>query len=174
MGGGSFCKLLKLEKRVALTHRLINTEDFKTLVHFFEQNNKHEITRQFTAFPLTSDTAYKIACTDHMDRYYFACWHEHTIALLMLRGWDQGFEIPSFGILVDHHYRGFGLGRQITEFGISEARNLGCQSIRLSVYASNVHAVRLYLFLGFQEIIRESCICAGERDEKIIMLKNLR
>jgi len=92
----------------------------------------------------------------------------------MLRGWDEGFEIPSFGILIDHHYRGLGLGKQIAEFGISEARDLGCPGIRLSVYASNVQAVKLYLSLGYRETTRECCVLAGEREEKIVMLRPLR
>lgn len=163
-----------MSEHIALLIRQVHNTDYETLARFLEENNTPEITRHFHPFLLTSQTAYQIACTNHLDRYYIAIWEERIIGLCMLRGWDEGFKIPSFGILVDHRCRGLNLGRQMTEFAIREARNLNCYNIRLSVYASNVHAMDLYFSLGFEEITREFCVIAGEIDEKVIMVKNLR
>ena len=164
----------KMSEHITAMIRQVRDTDYEDLARFFEANNRSEITRHFHPFPLTLQAAHQIACTNHLDRYYVAIWDERIVGLCMLRGWDEGFEIPSFGILVDHRHHGLGLGRQMTVFAISEARNLGYHSVRLSVYASNVRAMGLYLSLGFQEISRESCIVAGEPDEKVIMIKDLR
>ena len=91
----------------------------------------------------------------------------------MLRGWDEGFQIPSFGIIVDYRYHGLGLGRRMTEFAIEEARRLNCSRVRLSVYESNDRALCLYRSLGFEEISREAVVVHGSPDIKIVMVKGL-
>ena len=68
----------------------------------------------------------------------------------MLRGWTDGYEVPSFGVLVDAKHRGKGLGRQLMRFAIDEARNLGCHELILSVYGSNEDAIGLYSSFGFE------------------------
>lgn len=92
----------------------------------------------------------------------------------MLRGWDEGFEIPSFGIFVDYRHHGLGLGKQMTEFGIDKARKQGCHSIRLSVYESNKRAIRLFKSLGFEQISSQPILVAGEPEVKVIMVKDLK
>ena len=160
-----------MSRRIAAAIREVQGTDYEALNRFFEENNRPEVTRHFHAFPLTSQTAYQIACTSHFDRYYIAIWNGYIVGLCMLRGWDEGFEIPSFGIFVDYRHYGLGLGRQMTEFAIAEARKLGCPKMRLSVYASNIRALCLYTTLGFKEISRERVLITGEPDEKIIMVK---
>lgn len=153
--------------------REIQPVDCRALARFLEDNNIPEVTRHFRPFPLTSDTAYQIACTTHLDRYYIVLLGNRIVGLCMLRGWDEGFEIPSFGILVDRRFHGRGLGRQIAEFAIKVAQRSGCNRMRLSVYATNAPALHLYASLGFQEADREVVMVDGERDEKIIMYKDL-
>jgi len=170
----TFSLIREMSKRVKATIRLVLYTDYEALARFFEENNRPEITRHFHPFLLNSQMAYQIACTNHLDRYYIAVANGQIVGLCMLRGWDEDFDIPSFGIFVDYRYHGLGLGRQMTKFVIAEARRLGCHSIRLSVYASNTRALRLYTLLGFREISREPVIISGEPDEKIIMIKDLR
>ncbi len=153
--------------------RLVKTTDYEPLVHFFENNVTPEVLRHFHPFPLSSDSARRIALTTHRDRYYVAVINSGEIAgLCMLRGWDEGYESPSFGVIVDQKYQKQGLGRSMTEFAIAEARRLNVERVRLSVNESNTHAKRLYESLGFKEISRESII-AGESEIKIVMVKEL-
>jgi ribosomal protein S18 acetylase RimI-like enzyme len=160
-------------KRPHVIIRKVEHTDYEQLGQFFIANNIEQITRQFHPFPLNTQTAHYIACISHRDRYYIAIWNKRIIGLCMLRGWDGGLEIPSFGVFVDYRYHTKGLGRQLTEFILTEAKILGCRSVRLSVYASNLHAVRLYISLGFREINRRGVYVTGGLDEKIIMRKDL-
>jgi [ribosomal protein S18]-alanine N-acetyltransferase len=164
----------RTRRHVAETIRPVEYADYEALAVFFENNNRPEVTRYFHPFPLNAQTAYKIACTPHLDYYYVAIISSRIVGLFMLRGWDDGFEIPSFGIVVDYRQRGFGLGRKLTEFAIREARKMGCHKIRLSTYASNVNSVRLYMSLGFAEVSRESVLMNEEQDVKIVMTKDLK
>jgi [ribosomal protein S18]-alanine N-acetyltransferase len=156
-----------------VTIRRIDTRDFDALSRFFDKNNSPGVTKYFHPFPLNRDSAKRVACTVHLDRYYGVFSRDQIIGFCMLRGWDQGFPIPSFGVLVDSDFRGHGVGRKLTEFCLLEASRLGCPSVRLFVYASNEVAVRIYRALDFKEVSREPCDVAGRRDEKLLMTKDL-
>ncbi len=155
------------------TIREVTEEDAFSLAQFFEDNNTPEVTRQFSPFPLTAETASRIARDRRRDRYYIGLDRGKIVALAMLRGWDEGFEIPSFGICVDRRYRRRGIGRAMTQFSIAAARALGATSIRLSVYASNARAIGLYEGLGFHETERRPVSVAGTSDVKIVMAREL-
>lgn len=160
------------DHRVA-TIRQVKETDHKALTLFLRDNDTRETVRHFHPFPLTAETATEIACTARSDRFYVATLNGRLVGLSMLRGWDQGFDVPSFGVIVDRSHRGLGLGRRMTEFAIEEAGRLKCRRIRLSVYASNTRAVRLYESLSFRAVHREPSIVAGEADEKIVMVRDL-
>jgi ribosomal protein S18 acetylase RimI-like enzyme len=91
----------------------------------------------------------------------------------MLRGWDEGFSIPSFGMFIDHRRHGLGLGKEMLALTIEAARELLCEKIRLSVFASNPSACRIYLGAGFKEIERIAVIHHGAADQKIVMIKDV-
>lgn len=152
----------------------IKGEDVQALAALFEENNRPEIIHYFHPFPLNRASAHNIALHSSQDRYYLAWLDAVAVGLCQLRGWDEGYEIPSFGAFVDYKYHGQGIGRALTEFAIAEAVRLGCPKVRLSVYASNVRALSLYRSLGFEEVSRKPCILDGVEDETIVMLKNLQ
>jgi ribosomal-protein-alanine N-acetyltransferase len=153
--------------------RAVETRDLECLTSFLEDNNRPQITRGFHPFPLNHETSARIANGPSLDRFFVALLNEQIIGISMLRGWDEGYEIPSFGIMVDYRYQGQGIGRKLTEFAIAEAEHIGCLRVRLSVIASNIAAVHLYTSLGFNETSRERITISGLPDEKIIMFKNL-
>jgi ribosomal protein S18 acetylase RimI-like enzyme len=91
----------------------------------------------------------------------------------MLRGFEEGYAIPSFGILIDHRYHNIGLGRHLLALTVDQAKEMGCQKVRLSVYGINQAGYKIYKELGFQEIERSIINRHGTPDEKIIMVKDL-
>lgn len=124
--------------------------DEAALAAFFEENNRPEVTAHFHPFPLNAETAHRICAEPRRDRY-FAAWDYDAIAgLAMLRGWDEGYAIPSFGIMVDHRRHGQGHGRALTEHALALAGELGCARVRLTVHADNTRAVELYQRAGFR------------------------
>jgi len=163
-----------MSEQPGIAIRRVEERDAHVLSQFFAENNRTDVTRYFHPFPLTSQVALEIANRLRRDRFYMGSRGERVIAFCMLRGWEEGFEIPSFGLLVDYRYRGQGVGRIMTEFAISEARREGAPAIRLTVYASNDRAVRLYESLGFALIERQPVAIGGEADQKITMIKRFR
>lgn len=157
-----------------LVIREIGLVDCEALAHFLDDNNIPEIVRYFHPFPFSPETAQFIACNPHKDKYYLALLDNQIMGLSMLRGWDEGFSVPSFGIVIDYRFHGQGIGKHLLEYTLEEARKINCESVRLSVYASNSVAVRLYESLGFHEDTRQDVMVEQEQDEKIIMIKELK
>jgi ribosomal-protein-alanine N-acetyltransferase len=156
-----------------VSFREIVPEDSAALARFMEENNVPAVVRTFNPFPMTAETARRIACAPRLDRYYGAFLDGRVVALSMLRGWDEGYSVPSFGIMVDHRLHGMGIGARVLDDTIGEAVRLGCRRVRLSVFAGNRRAVGLYLSRGFVEESRERVLLAGEADERIIMYKEV-
>jgi [ribosomal protein S18]-alanine N-acetyltransferase len=145
----------------------------QALAELFERNRVSAVSDSFDPFPLTADEARRIALEPRLDAYFVASMKAELIAMSMLRGFDEGFAVPSFGIFVDRRHQGRGVGRRLTAWTVGEARRRGCATIRLSVYASNPAALHLYGSLGFEEQGRAVVARATGQDEKILMTQSL-
>jgi ribosomal protein S18 acetylase RimI-like enzyme len=145
----------------------------QALAELFEQNRVPAVTDSFDPFPLTADEAKRITLEPRLDAYFVASMESELVAMSMLRGFDEGFAVPSFGIFVDHRHQGRGVGCRLTAWTVAEARRRGCAAIRLSVYASNKAALRLYRSLGFEEQERVVVARATGQDEKLLMTQSL-
>lgn len=67
----------------------------------------------------------------------------------MLRGWNDGFSIPSLGIYVAPELRGTGAARLLMQHLHLIAKLSGVTQVRLSVYKENLSAYRLYESMGY-------------------------
>jgi ribosomal-protein-alanine N-acetyltransferase len=143
--------------------------DGEMLARFFAGNRAPSASRSFDPFELTAERAQLIVSGSSRDRFYLAWLEKELVAMSMLRGFDEGYAIPSFGILVDRRHRGRGIGRKVTIWTLDAAREQRCQAVRLTVYASNSAAVALYRSLGFVEHGRAAVERHGSHDERIVM-----
>ena len=147
----------------------IGPNQLERLAALFERNRVARVTDLFDPFPLDAARARWIALEPHRDSFYLALREERPAGFSMLRGFDEGYAIPSFGIFVDHESHGEGVGRALTVWTVEEARRGGCSAVRLAVYAANLPARRLYESLGFVEQERQLVDRAGHNEEKIVM-----
>jgi ribosomal protein S18 acetylase RimI-like enzyme len=135
---------------VKLDIRDLKEEDAATLGGFFERNDVPDVTADFHPFPLNRETAIRICSECSKDRF-FAGWRGGSlIGFAMLRGWEDGYETPSFGILVDRAFSGNGVGTALTHHALGLAIHLGCPAVRLTVHPENHRAIHLYEKAGFQ------------------------
>ncbi len=129
--------------------RLIRPEDAIPLGHFFERLRAQGVEGFFHPHPLTREEAAKRAAYAGRDAHCVTQAGSQLIGYGMLRGWDEGYDIPSLGIAIDAAQRGHGHGRRLMEFLHVVARERGAKRVRLKVYPENVHAVKLYRSLGY-------------------------
>lgn len=106
--------------------------------------------RFFHPHPFTDEAARERMRYEGKDVYCAALVGDRVLAYGMLRGWDEGFEVPSLGVVVRADARGLGLGKALVEFLHSEARRRGAAKVRLRVYPDNAIALALYRSLGYE------------------------
>lgn len=116
--------------------------------------------RFFHPHPLTELEAHLIATAITKDVYLLVGIGDPSIQMAfaygMLRGWQEGWEVPSLGIVVAPQQRGLGIGRMLMEVLHTCARLRNAPAIRLKVYADNEKAKKLYKSLGYQFVGVES------------------
>ena len=72
------------------------------------------------------------------------------VAYGLLRGWAEGFAVPSLGIAVHPAHRGRGIARSLMHHLHDVAAGRGAERVRLKVYRHNTAALRLYESLGYE------------------------
>ena len=124
--------------------RNLTPNDEGALAIFFIEHNLPSVTRDFHPFPLDASAAKLICNKTGYDRYFafFDC--NSVLGLAMLRGWDEGYVVPSFGILVHRLHHGKGIGGALIAHTLVIAKELHAPRIRLTVNADNARAIRLY------------------------------
>jgi ribosomal protein S18 acetylase RimI-like enzyme len=103
----------------------------------------------FHPHPLTRAEAEARSRYRGHDLYYVLGSQSRIVAYGMLRGWDEGFEVPSLGLSVAPDERGRGFGKLLLHFLHAAAAWRGAESIRLKVYRTNDRARRLYEDVGY-------------------------
>lgn len=129
--------------------RLLCPELTEELATFFERLIASGGDRFFHPHPLTLDEAQRRTHYAGRDLYCVLLTGSEVVGYGMLRGWDEGFVVPSLGIALDSAYRGRGYGRLLMEFLHVAARDRGATRVRLKVHEDNVPALELYRSLGY-------------------------
>ena len=124
-------------------------EDYKSSInHFFQRNERdYEFFHPhvFSYLCLLQEILKR-----EKDYFVFLMDTDTITSYGMLRGWSEGYEIPSLGIMTDINYRGKGISLKMMDHLHEIARGKNCERIRLTVYKENQAAVSLYNKLGYQ------------------------
>ena len=129
--------------------------DVKPIVDFFDHLQNSEDMTHFHPHPFTDTEANNRLSYQGKDLYYGMLIDKTMVGYGMLRGWDQGYQIPSLGIALHTDYRGLGLGKLLMEFLHKSAKVRRAPQIRLKVYKDNIVARSLYEKLGYQFSVEE-------------------
>ena len=133
---------------MAVEIRAVSPEWERPLAEFFtaiQKSGEHS----FHPHPLTDESAKALAHYQGKDLYYLLVDGRAVLAYGMLRGWDEGYEIPSLGIAVNPESRGGRLGELMMHFLHAAARRKGARIVRLKVHHDNTVARKLYAKLGY-------------------------
>lgn len=103
----------------------------------------------FQPHPFDLDHLATLGTTQGQDLYYVLHVGEDVVGYGLLRGWDEGFAIPSLGIAIRRSRRGRGLGTLLMDFLHAAASERGADRIRLRVDCNNRSAITLYRRLGY-------------------------
>lgn len=123
--------------------------DKQDLILFFEKIRQNGDDAFFHPHPFDGKTAKALCRYRGKDLYYMQKIDDQISGYGMLRGWDEGYNIPSLGILIHAEFRGKKLGEKFMGFLHQCAERKGAKQIMLRVYPENVKAVSLYEKMGY-------------------------
>jgi ribosomal-protein-alanine N-acetyltransferase len=133
----------------ALEIRIIDETLVQPLAGFFRALKRAGDDRYFHPHPLTDEEARRRAHYSGKDLYYVLAEGDMVLGYGVLRGWDEGYEVPSLGIAIYPSVRGMGLSKLFMHFLHVAARRRGASKVRLKVHPDNTAAVTLYKRLGY-------------------------
>jgi ribosomal protein S18 acetylase RimI-like enzyme len=132
------------------TVRQIGAEDEGQLFTLFQtMSGTSGLERQFHPHPFDRATASMIATEPGSDVYFGFFQEGDLLGYAMLRGWNEGYEVPSFGVAVAPMHQGRGIGGRLLRACLDEARARGAQRVMLKVHPENSRALKWYLSAGF-------------------------
>jgi RimJ/RimL family protein N-acetyltransferase len=76
-------------------------------------------------------------------------WRQEIVGFFMLRGWNEGYEVPAFGILIDEQYRGHGLEMAALETAKVICRLRKVSRLMIKMHPDNISAKGVARKTGF-------------------------
>lgn len=129
--------------------RRLNADDQSQLIALFSDIKHGTDQIHFHPHPFDADNAIEIAQYKGNDLYVGMFDGGTLVGYGLLRGWDEGFDIPSLGIYLKKSARGKGLSTFFMHELHHLARNAKAGVVRLKVFKDNVVAKKLYQKLGY-------------------------
>lgn len=125
------------------------------VISSFMRLQSPEYLRFFYAFGSDEIVIAEILSSGKSDVYAGVFWREEMVGFFFLRGWDAGFEIPSFGVLIGEKHRGGAFLRLTLDTAKLICRLSGAKKLMAKIHPENVSprgARRLGLHqTGFEE-----------------------
>jgi RimJ/RimL family protein N-acetyltransferase len=76
-------------------------------------------------------------------------WRNGIVGFFMLRGWNEGYEVPAFGILIDEQYRGYGLEMAALDTAKVICRLRNVSRLMIKMHPDNISAKGVARKTGF-------------------------
>lgn len=103
----------------------------------------------FTPFSFESDDLRQRIDAAKRDRYWGIRIDGELAAFFMLRGFDEGYDRPSFGVYVGECFSGLGLASLALQYALSWCKMHKIGAVMLKVHPENKAAHRVYERAGF-------------------------
>lgn len=110
-----------------------------------------EYMEHFTPFPFDSVSLAARVEAARGDQYWMIRLKREIAGFFMLRGFDEGFQRPAFGVFVAEEFAGLGLGRKALQESLSWCRERQIQTVMLKVHPKHLRALSIYEGEGFQK-----------------------
>lgn len=112
---------------------------------------KPDYMQHFTAFK-EQDSLLMQCRTARRDGFFTLLLDDRLSGFFCLRGLDQGYARPSFGVYIASLFQGQGLARAALQAAEQWCRQHGIPVLMLKVSAHNERAGRLYQSFGFEPV----------------------
>ncbi len=107
--------------------------------------------KYFDPFDFSETTIKIILQQKKNDKYFGIFFYNELAGCYMLRGFDEGFEIPSYGVWIASKFSNSGLSTLTLFHAFSFCKLNKIKKLMLKVYPDNIVAKKLYESLGFHQ-----------------------
>ena len=121
----------------SLSIRQLEQTDVAAIAAFMRLQSA-EYLRFFYAFGSDESAIAEMLSASKMDIYSGVFWQADLAGIFMLRGWDAGYEVPSFGVLIDEKYRGGAFMRLTLDTAKLICRLSGAKRLMAKIHPDNV------------------------------------
>ena len=122
----------------------------ESLTEFFGVIDRDRNSTHFHPHAFSQSDAIRISNYVGKDLYLVLVVGKKILGYGMLRGWDDGYDIPSLGIVIHPEARKMGLADPFTRYLHMNAKWMGAKDVRLKVHIDNFSALKLYKNLGYK------------------------
>lgn len=130
--------------------RKLLTTDLADLIDLWNKDpldyNKH-----FIPFEIKYDNLKSILEKVDKDLFIGIFVNKKIAGFFMLRGFDEGYEIPSYGVWISSQYTNKGLAKLTLQYSLSFCQITGVKRIMLKFHPDNMIAMKMYKKFGFNE-----------------------
>ncbi len=110
-----------------------------------------EYLKHFTAFELSEKVFANLLSNAVNDKYLGLFYGEKIVGFYMLRGFDEGYEIPSYGVIILSEFSNKGLSKLTLYHAFALCRINKVKKLMLKVHPENTYAKKLYESFGFEK-----------------------
>ncbi len=128
----------------------LRVEDADELSHVL-LNEKPEYLRFFRPFSFDAASLRKRVGGIKRDQFWSIRYDGLLAGFFMLRGFDEGFTRPAFGVYVTKSFANRGLAKAALEHALAWCRENEIQEVMLKVAPENVAAQKVYERFGFEK-----------------------
>ena len=123
--------------------------DDATALSSFLQTQATGYARFFRPFSFDADAIVDVLANARQDVLMGLYWQDQVVGFFMLRGWNEGYDVPAFGILIDESYRGCGLEMLSLETAKIICRLRGASRMMIKMHPDNISAKGVARKTGF-------------------------
>ncbi len=131
----------------------------------------NDYTKYFHPFSYDCDSIRAILSKAQSDQFFGLGLPKNHPSVLagfyMLRGLDQGYADPMYGVFIGYEFRSSGLGQLTLAHAEAFCRQNGMTKLLLKVHPENIRAKKLYERAGFHMIATDSA------NDNLVMEKSL-
>ena len=116
------------------------------------QNADKEYSKYFIPFDFDYETIKSILSKKKRDCFFGIFINDEIVGFYMLRGFDQGYEVPSYGVWISSKYAGYGLSRLTLQYAETFCKINRIKKIMLKVHPKNIRAKKIYEMAGYYKV----------------------
>lgn len=135
---------------LALEIKRLNINHAKELANLLQSSDK-EYSQYFIPFTFDFETISEILSKVKNDQVYGIYVEQNLAGFYMLRGFDEGYSVPSYGVWISENYSNKGLSTFTLQHAISFCKLNSIKKIMLKVHPDNLSAKHIYEKYGFKQ-----------------------